>query len=161
MDGTDFRIEEPVPFDRKWYSHKFNGPGLRYEVAVSIQCADIVWVNGPYPCGEWPDLRIAQNAIIYEVDEGEFLLADGGYNDGSNYMETPNGLNNEDQRQKALVRARHENLNRCFKEFHSLSHRFRHPLHKHGLVAHSVTRIVQVKIREGEIIPFYVEYYDG
>jgi hypothetical protein len=29
VDGTDFRINEP--------SHKFKGPGLRYEVAISIK----------------------------------------------------------------------------------------------------------------------------
>jgi len=28
VDGTDFRIQEPIPFDAKWFSHKFNGPGL-------------------------------------------------------------------------------------------------------------------------------------
>ena len=34
LDGTDFRIPEPTVFDPKWFSHKFNGPGLRYEIAL-------------------------------------------------------------------------------------------------------------------------------
>ena len=34
LDGTDFRIQEPTPFDPKWFSHKFKGPGLRYEIGV-------------------------------------------------------------------------------------------------------------------------------
>lgn len=28
---------EPSPFDPKWFSHKFVGPGLRYEVGVFYQ----------------------------------------------------------------------------------------------------------------------------
>ena len=27
LDGTDFNIQEPSPFDPKWFSHKFEGPG--------------------------------------------------------------------------------------------------------------------------------------
>jgi hypothetical protein len=33
VDGTDFRIPA---WGRKFYSHKFKGSGLRYEVALSI-----------------------------------------------------------------------------------------------------------------------------
>ena len=55
VDGTDFRIQEPSPFDPKWYSHKFRGPGLRYEIGVCIKTGWIVWVNGPFPAGAWPD----------------------------------------------------------------------------------------------------------
>jgi hypothetical protein len=64
LDGTDFRIHEPQPFDRKWYSHKFKGPGVRYEVGVCIQTGHMCWVNGPYPCGEWTDLKIARSCIV-------------------------------------------------------------------------------------------------
>ena len=59
VDGTDFRIQEPIPFNPKWYSYKFKGPGLRYEVAICIKTGWIVWVNGPFPAGEWPNRKIA------------------------------------------------------------------------------------------------------
>ena len=36
-DGTDFSIYEPSPFQQIWYSHKFKGPGIRYEVGVTIE----------------------------------------------------------------------------------------------------------------------------
>ena len=65
IDGTDFRIEEPTIWDPKWHSQKFNGPGLRYEVGVCIQTGDIVWINGPYPPGEWNDLQIALDELVY------------------------------------------------------------------------------------------------
>ena len=101
MDGTDCRIQEPIPFDSKWFSHKFKAAALRYEVGVCIQTSEIVWVNGPYPCGHWPDLRIARNDLIYMVEDGEKILADGGYRDGYEFFETPNGLHDADQRMKA------------------------------------------------------------
>jgi hypothetical protein len=42
VDGTDFQINEPTPFSKGYYSHKFNGPGLRYEIALNIMTGDIV-----------------------------------------------------------------------------------------------------------------------
>ncbi len=33
VDGTDFKIYEPAPFNPKWWSHKLNCAGLRYEDA--------------------------------------------------------------------------------------------------------------------------------
>ena len=62
VDGTDFEIQEPWPYhrlhSRMWFSHKFKGPGLRYEVGLSILGGEIVWIGGPYACGLWPDLKI-------------------------------------------------------------------------------------------------------
>ena len=34
IDGTDCEINEPSPFDRKWFSHKLRGAGLRYEIGI-------------------------------------------------------------------------------------------------------------------------------
>ena len=62
-DGTDFRIYEPQPFSKKWFSNKFNGPGLQYEVAINIQTGDIVWINGPYKCGAWTDIKIFRHKL--------------------------------------------------------------------------------------------------
>jgi hypothetical protein len=59
VDGTDFRINEPTDFSTKWFSHKFKGPGLRYEVAISKR-GDIIHIQGPYPCGKWPDIKNAR-----------------------------------------------------------------------------------------------------
>ena len=36
VDGMDFRIMEQHPFNRRWYLHKFHGPGVRYKVAIAI-----------------------------------------------------------------------------------------------------------------------------
>ena len=76
VDGTDFRIAEQ---GRIFYSHKFKKSGLRYEVGICILTGDIVWINGPYPCGSWPDINIFRDALITELEAGERVEADDGY----------------------------------------------------------------------------------
>ena len=38
LDGTDFCIQEPSPFDPMWCLHKFEGPGVWYEVGIWVDC---------------------------------------------------------------------------------------------------------------------------
>ena len=115
VDGTDFRIQEPSPFDPKWYSHKFRGPGLRYEIGVCIKTGWIVWVNGPFPAGAWPDREIARSGINRHLENNECYVGDGGYYDGGQWAEMPTGHNNAEQKMYALARARHETVNSRFK----------------------------------------------
>ena len=90
LDGTDFPILEPTEFDPKWFSRKFRGPGIRYEIGLCIRTGNIVWAHGGYPCGEWPDLRLARDAFINHLEIGEKAVADKGYRD-NNYFVNPNG----------------------------------------------------------------------
>jgi DDE superfamily endonuclease len=150
VDGTDFRIKEPQPFDPKWLSEKFNGPGVKYEVAVCIQTGWIVHVNGPYPCGAWHDLTVARDSLCYKLAasefEGEMALADGGYQDGYQFFETPTGHNTPDQKMKADARARHETVNRRFKMWNVLGERFRADAALHGTFFHAVANLTQFLI---------------
>jgi hypothetical protein len=52
VDGVDCSITEPrkIP-SAKWYSHKFNGPGLSYELGISIYDNYLVWIRGPERAG--------------------------------------------------------------------------------------------------------------
>jgi hypothetical protein len=89
---TDCRINEPRPINAKWYSHKFKGPGVRYEVGLRIQTGWTVWVHGPYPCASHPDLKIARICIYTQLNEGEMVVADCGYREGRVFADTPTGL---------------------------------------------------------------------
>jgi hypothetical protein len=111
VDGTDCPIREPQEFSSRWYSHKFKGAGLRYKVALCIQTGWIVWKNGPYPCGSFPDIRIVRDRLIHFLLPGEKYVADRGYRDGGLYADTPTGFNNPGQRMRSIVRARHETVN--------------------------------------------------
>ena len=169
VDGTDFRICEPTPFDPKWYSHKFKGPGLRYEVGICIQTGEIVWVNGPFPCGDYPDLRIAREGLIYALAATpgikEMALADGGYNDGYEFFETPTGANDADQYMKSVARARHETINKRLKDYGALGKRFRHSRHLHGKVFYAVANLTHLAmstegVRREDYGSFQVDYFD-
>ena len=138
---------EPSDFNPKWYSHKFNGPGLRYEIGLCIRTGDIVWVHGGFPCGEWPDLRLARNAFIDRLEPQEMVVADGGYQD-QQYFVNPNG----DQRIKQIL-ARHETVNRRVKQFRCMKDIFRHELYLHPRFLHAVVNLTQLMIQNGE--PLY------
>jgi len=157
VDGTDFRIREPTQFDPKWFSHKFNGPGLRYEVGLCIQTGDCVWIHGPFPCGDWPDLRIARDAIVDALDDGEYYLADGGYSDGNQYSVTPSGFHDFTDRQQSTVRARHETINKRFKQWGALKQVYRHKRKSHSAVFRAIANITQLAMDCGEPL-FEVEY---
>ena len=60
VDGTDFCIQPPNDGQPRssWYSHKFKKPAVRYEVGISIQSGDIVWLSGPWRAGRYPDITI-------------------------------------------------------------------------------------------------------
>jgi len=155
IDGTDFKINEPSPFDPGYYSHKLKHAGLRYEVGICMKTGWIVWINGPFMCGAWNDLRIARDSLHGYLLPGEQYVADGGYRNP--YARTPNGLNNDEQRMYALARARHETVNWRFKVFKCMQDEWRHSHVKHGQAFRAVAIITQMAIAEGGLT-FGVEY---
>ena len=78
VDGTDFKVQEPSPFNPKMKSHKFNGSALKYEVAISIFSGDIVWVYGPHE-GSKHDITIFRESLKGILEDGEMVEADQGY----------------------------------------------------------------------------------
>ena len=79
VDGVEFQIQEPTPFSSIWWSHKFNGPGLRYERVVCIATGWIVAYNGPFECGSWPDLKIFRSLLKHMLGCQEKVVAERGY----------------------------------------------------------------------------------
>lgn len=150
VDGTDFRIQEPHPFSPMWYSFKFKGPGLRYEVAISIRGGDIVWINGPYACGSWPDISIFRERLIHLLRPGEMVEADRGYRGEPTKIRTPiDARNRRERKRKAIARARHETCNRRFKQFGILKQVFRSNISRHAIVFEAVAVITQLSIENG------------
>jgi hypothetical protein len=56
---------------------------IRHETAICIQTGHIVWMHGPFPCGEWSDVRVAGDALIPSLDAIEVFVADKGCLDGN------------------------------------------------------------------------------
>ena len=74
-------IQEPRQFDLKWYSHKFKDTALHYEIGLCIETRWIVWVNGPFPAGEWSDMKIMRSGINQYLENCECHVGDGGFYD--------------------------------------------------------------------------------
>ena len=160
VDGTDFKVWEPSPFNPDYFSHKFHHAAVRYEIGICIKTGWIVWINGPFPCGAWPDLRIARDALHDSLDGGEMYVADGGYADSNGFSYTPDGTHTFQQRTYQLGRARHEGINGCFKVYKCLTDEFRHDLTKHSAVFRSVANICQIGIAAGGLT-FEIEYSES
>ena len=156
VDGTDFKICNQTPFSRKWYSHKFNGAGLRYEVALNIQTGHIVWTNGPFPPGQCSDLGIFLQDLRGKLAPGERVEADLGYIGWPDYIDGPNantGGSKVQHFRKKMVRARHEHCNARLKLFNILKSPFRHCVEKHGIVFRCVAMITQISFETGDSLP--------
>ena len=120
---------------------------MRCEVGICIQTGETVWLNDPCPCGEWSDLHTATQALMCELEDEEKALADGGYNDHGIFFETPTGHNNYDQVMNAKARARHECVNRRFKEWAMLQQRFRSHIPLHGIAFGAVANLVHMQMK--------------
>lgn len=143
VDGTDMPIQEPTPFNAKWYSHKLNGPAVRYEVGVSCASGDIIWLNGPFPAGANPDNKIFRETLKGELLPNEMVICDNGYTDSQ-------ALTKEDaadhEQYHSEIRARHETVNMRMKRFRVLTSKYRHQLKKHGICVNAVAQLAQLNI---------------
>ena len=116
VDGTDFRVAEQGP---AFSSHKFAmKSGLRYEVAICILTGDIVWLNGPFPCGRWNDIKIFRNSLMSHLMDGERVEADDGYiGEAPLHVKCPKCISNKMETlfMQQRVRNRQETVNNRFK----------------------------------------------
>lgn len=135
VDGVDFSILEPIPFDPKWLSHEFKSVGLRYEVFVSLD-GGIVWFHGQFECGHFPDVNIFNLGLKQSFLENEKVVGDQGYRDAK--FLNVNHVDGENAATFASIRARHEILYKLMGHFSVLSQTFRHPREKHGLCFQAV-----------------------
>lgn len=151
VDGVHFRICEPhLHPDAKWFSPKFKGPGLTYELGIAIRQNRLVWINGPF-------LASTHDKTIYnktdglksQMPAGKKGIADRGYR-GEPTLSTRNDLDTEPVRDyKRRARARHETFNGRLKRFKILDERFRHGFQKHKVVMESVCVLVQYDMENG------------
>jgi hypothetical protein len=162
VDGTDFKCFEPRPFNKKFFSHKINHSGLRYEIAISIKRGAIVWIHGPFPCGAWPDMRIFRDSLQHHLSDKERVEADDGYvGDAPKFVKCPKSFVNpaENRKMQSIVRSRHETCNSRFKMWGILNQVFRHDRMKHCDVFRTCAIMTQLSIENGEKL-FQVEYDD-
>ena len=167
VDGVDFQIAEPYPYEkvwsRRWFSNKFKGPGLRYELALCIMTGDIVWANGPYPPGLYSDYKIFMECGLKDMlDDKERVEADDGYTGADPKFAKTRSASWHPQAgadARNAVMARQETANNRLKKFGALNQIFRHKIDKHQDVFMAVVVLVQLSIDYGERL-FDIDGYD-
>jgi DDE superfamily endonuclease len=156
VDGTDCPTMESWPFDPKWYSHKFNGPGVKYEVGVCIKTGYIVWINGPFVAST-SDATIFKNTLSGLLADDEGVEVDKGYG-GDKKLKSPqvNSSKLQKKEKASAVGARHENVNSRLKIYNVLNIPFRHlnprygMMEKYGMCFNAIAVILtQLKFESG------------
>lgn len=109
---------------------------------MSITSGHIVWANGPYPCGRFPDIKIFNHILVSKLDRNEKVLADGGYSG----VKCVINLDDQTPEYSSTLRARHETVNRRLKHFNVLSQRFRHDLTRHSMCFHAIVNLTQIML---------------
>jgi hypothetical protein len=171
-DACDFGINEPYPWDKKRYAKKFNGPGVRYNVAVAIHSNNICYASGPH-FSSVSETRIFRENLGTVIPEDEPVKIDGCTGGNPRQMKPPAGENREDRKQKSVYQGRQETIFSRMKQFNVLDSHFRHnetseehTLYKHQVCFDAVLVITQLKLMIGgdrlyDGGEFDVEYYMG
>ena len=151
MDCVDFHcLDVRLPngeLDTSLYSHKHNGPGLKYEICHGIYSGNICWVNGPFKAGEFNDLQVAQEfGLCTMLDaSGEKAIADGIYKD-KDHFHTPPGVRTPQSRAMNTLRARQETINARLKNgWCCFSTTWRHDQELHELAVNAVLTMMQLE----------------
>jgi hypothetical protein len=161
IDGTDFRTWEKkhptLSRDNGQCSQKFNHGAVKYEIAISIFSAKVVWISGPFRGGEHDMTMLREGGLLDKIAPGKLGVADRGYQSSRPEVEAklslpnvydPKDLNNF----KSRSRLRQETFNGRLKFFNVLSETFRHGPEVHHLVFEAVVVIVQYQMDNGSPI---------
>jgi hypothetical protein len=149
VDCSAFRTwEKRKPFSSGWSSFKHGKKaGLNYEMCTCIATGFIVWSNGPFPAGDWPDKKIFDRNLILEIERGEKVLADSGYSGREAYVTVTGRM--ESDPIKKRIKARHEQVNGWMKTWKVLADTFRHDKQLHFRCFHAVAVITQIEMETG------------
>ena len=122
---------------------------MRYEIGVCIKTGHLVWFHGPFPCGRFADLTIYNLKLKHCLLPGERVIADQGYK-GEHTVVTKLQAKNEDHKKSmAICRARHETINRRFKQFQCLQQIWRHARIKHEHAFMAIITMTQIELENG------------
>jgi hypothetical protein len=164
IDGTNFRIQKKgvAKKGNAFGSHKYAGKSaLQYKLGIDILKGNLVWVEGPYPAGAWPDIKIFLSSLAGHLLPGERVEANNGYVGHPNKIKCPNNDSNPERNlgMQSAVRSCHETFNGRLKNWEILETTYRHDIGLHGTVFTACAVITQLNVANGELL-FEVEYGD-
>jgi DDE superfamily endonuclease len=152
IDGTHCQIYEPrKDAGTKWFSYKFKGPGLAYELVVSVHTQKLIWIGGPYEAAT-NDIQMARKpgGILEMIPEGLKRIGDKGYRGEPEKISTNNPHDSTNVKiYKGRARARHETYNKRIKDYQIIRQQFRNNLSKHKIAFEAVCVLIQYTIDNG------------
>ena len=64
---------------------------MRYELGLDILEGNLVWIEGPYAAGKYPDVTIFRNYLKNFLNPNERVVADKGYvGEAPEFVKCPN-----------------------------------------------------------------------
>ena len=154
VDGTvdpykEEKININTNLDPKLFCHKFNGPGLNYEVIIGLYSGYVCSVKGPYKAGEMPDLKIAleEGLVDFLWQCIELCIGDGTYKNPV-FVNSKRGNPPELKKLIAAAKARHESFNGRMKRARIFTclRGFQHDMEFHGVCFHAMANMCQIEI---------------
>lgn len=151
VDGTHCPILEPVDKkdrkNKKWYSHKTNGPAQNWEVALHLWESKVVWVKGSGPAGAHGDMDVFYSELGHKIPVGKKVIGDKGYRGEPEVITVANSFDSDEVRNfKNRARARQEAFNSKLKKYNCLSHKFRHKFAKQFVCFDAVAVLCQYEM---------------
>ncbi len=164
IDGTDFRIPQTgKATTSNWFaSHKYVGKSaLRYKIWVNILGGDLVWIQGPYPAGQFTNIKNDKKVLRQFLKTGKCIEADKGYLGAANEIKCPNNSCNpvKNKGMQSCTQSHHETINRQLKMWGILKEVYRHDIKWHGKVFQVIAIIMQLAIKNNSPL-FQVKYKD-
>jgi len=160
VDGVHFKryevTHETLSKDPSWYSHKGNGPGIAFEVAMNIWKSEIVHISKGHRKASQHDKTIymEKDGLREKTKLGKKGIGDRGYRTKRGEPRlpvcTPNSHNTEAVRNfQARARARQESFfGRC-NNFQVLYDTFRGDVEKQSIVFVAVCVILAYQFENG------------
>ena len=155
IDRIHFWICNLFPFSKKYYSHKFEGPVLTYEITLGICSRDIVWAHGGYLEGKYPDYKMACTAFVYILDRelNNHVIADAKYCHLPFFISPKKNNYLEGDLYARHVLARHENVNTRVQRFKILHDCYIGNLKFYPTIFQAIVNVCQVEIDNMHKLP--------
>ena len=168
VDGQNYHTNEfRLTPHSKWYEHKSNSCGLKYEYAVHLWSSRLVSMRGPFPASVH-DIHVFRGgdrgdksswdrtSLYFKMPPGMRGVGDSGYGGEPDKLTVSKSEHSKEMRE-FLVREknREESLHTRFSSFGVLKERFRHgkgtqnKLDFHQTCAEAVCVIVQYDFENG------------
>ena len=159
VDCVNFRAWEKkhptLNKDPKFYDHKHNSCGFKYEIALRVYEPKFAWIKGPIRCGKGDREVFKEDGLREKMRSGhgnKMGIADGGYEgqEAIGFLCLPNSTNPRGLQQlKSRALCRHESLNGRLVDFGILQQTFRHGMECHKVALEAVAVIVQYQMDNG------------